>query len=112
MLNVVFVEPEIPFNTGALVRTCGLTNSKLFIIKPMGFELTDAKVKRAGLDYWELSNLELFDSFFDLYNLYKDNHNFFFATTKSNKRYTDVKYNDGDFLVFGKETKGLPKEIL
>ncbi|NLW42122.1 MAG: tRNA (cytidine(34)-2'-O)-methyltransferase [Tissierellia bacterium] len=112
MLNVVFVEPEIPFNTGALVRTCGLTNSKLFIIKPMSFEMTDSKVKRAGLDYWELSNIELFDSFFDLYIKYKDNYNFFFATTKSKKRYTDVKYNDGDFLVFGRETKGLPKEIL
>lgn len=112
MLNVVFVEPEIPFNTGALVRTCGLTNSKFFIIRPMGFEMSDSKVKRAGLDYWELSNLEIYDSFFELYNLYKDKHSFYFATTKAKKRYTDVQYKDGDFLVFGKETKGLPKEIL
>lgn len=112
MFNVVFVEPEIPFNTGALVRTCGLTNSKLYLIRPMGFEMTDSKVKRAGLDYWELSNIEIYDSFFELYNNFKNEHNFYFATTKSKINYTDVNYNDGDFLVFGKETKGLPKEIL
>lgn len=112
MYNIVFVEPEIPYNTGALVRTCGLTKSKLYIIKPFAFELSDAKVKRAGLDYWELSNLEVVDNFYELYDKYKQKHEFYFATTKSKKKYTDVRYRDGDFLVFGKETKGLPSELL
>lgn len=112
MLNIVFVEPEIPFNTGALVRTCGLTSSKLHLVRPLGFDMEDKKVKRAGLDYWELSVIEYYDSFLDLYNKYKDKHNFYFATTKAKKRYTDVFYKEGDFIVFGKETKGLSKDIL
>lgn len=112
MFNIVFVEPEIPYNTGALVRTCGLTKSKLHLVKPLGFEMNSSKVKRAGLDYWEISNIEYYDSFMDLYNKYSFNHNFYFATTKSSKRYTDCSYKDGDFFVFGKETKGLPMEIL
>lgn len=112
MLNIVFVEPEIPFNTGALIRTCGLTKTKFHLIKPFGFELSDSKLKRAGLDYWELADVEYYDSFLELYNKFKDKNNFFFATTKAKKLYTEVKYNDGDFIVFGKETKGLSEEIL
>lgn len=112
MLNIVFVEPEIPFNTGALIRTCGLTKTKFHLIKPLGFELSDSKLKRAGLDYWELADVEYYDSFLELYEKFKDKNNFFFATTKANKLYTEVKYQIGDFIVFGKETKGLSEEIL
>lgn len=112
MFNIVFVEPEIPYNTGALVRSCGLTSSKLHLVRPLGFEMTSSKVKRAGLDYWEISDISYYNSFEEIYNKYKDQHNFYFATTKGKKRYTDCKYDDGDFFVFGKETKGLSKEIL
>ncbi len=112
MLNIVFVEPEIPFNTGALVRTCGLTKSRFHLIRPLGFEMTESKVKRAGLDYWELGEIFYYDSFIELYDKFKDKHNFFFATTKASKLYTEVNYSDGDFIVFGKETKGLSKDIL
>lgn len=112
MLNIVFVEPEIPFNTGALVRTCGLTKSRFHLIRPLGFEMTESKVKRAGLDYWELGEIFYYDSFIELYDKFKDKYNFFFATTKASKLYTEVNYSDGDFIVFGKETKGLSKDIL
>lgn len=112
MINIVFVEPEIPYNTGALVRSCGLTGSCFHIVKPMSFEMDEAKVKRAGLDYWEIANLKFYDSFDEFYQKYKDTHNIYFATTKGKTRYTDVKYQDGDFIVFGKETRGLSKEIL
>lgn len=112
MLNIVFVEPEIPYNTGALVRTCGLTSTRFHLVRPLGFEIESSKVKRAGLDYWELSDLKYYDSFMELFSKYKDNHNFYFATTKAKRRYTDVTYQDGDFIVFGRETKGLSKEIL
>lgn len=112
MLNIVFVEPEIPYNTGALARTCALTETTFHIVKPMGFSMEDSKVKRAGLDYWEISRIEYYDSFIELYNRYKDRCNFYFATTKANKRYTDVTFKDNDFIVFGKETKGLSPEIL
>ena len=112
MLNIVFVEPEIPYNTGALARTCALTETTFHIVKPMGFSMEDSKVKRAGLDYWEISRIEYYDSFIELYNRYKDRCNFYFATTKATKRYTDVTFKDNDFIVFGKETKGLSPEIL
>ncbi len=112
MLNIVFVEPEIPFNTGALARTCALTKTTFHIVKPTGFSMDESKVKRAGLDYWEISRIEFYESFMELFNKYKDVGNFYFATTKTKKRYTDVKYKDNDFIVFGKETKGLSAEIL
>lgn len=112
MLNIVFVEPEIPFNTGALVRTCGLTKTRFHLVRPLGFDMSEAKVKRAGLDYWELGDISYYDSFMEIYDKYKDDGNFYFATTKAKKLYTDVKYKDEDFIVFGKETKGLSKEIL
>lgn len=111
MLNIVFVEPEIPYNTGAMVRSCGLTKSRLHLVRPLGFDMSSAKVKRAGLDYWELSDISYYDDFMELYNKYKDENNFYFATTHATRRYTDVKFKDGDFIVFGKETKGLSQEI-
>ena len=110
-LNIVFVEPEIPFNTGSLVRSCGLSNCGLHLIKPLGFDMDNSKLKRVGLDYWELTNVYLYDSFEELLEKYSD-RNFYYATTKTNRRYTDVEYKLGDFIVFGKETKGLSSEIL
>lgn len=112
MLNIVFFEPEIPFNTGALVRTCGLTKTKFHLIRPLGFLMDDKHVKRSGLDYWELAEIKYYDSFLELYEKYKNTNNFYFATTKATKKYNDVEYKDGDFIVFGPETRGLPPEIL
>lgn len=111
MLNIVFYEPEIPFNTGAIARTCGLTKTRLHLIRPFGFEVDDKHLKRAGLDYWHLVDISYYDSYDELRSKYPDNR-FFLATTKTRNRYTDVKYSDGDFIVFGPETRGLPEDLL
>lgn len=111
MLNIVFYEPEIPFNTGAIARTCGLTKTRLHLIRPFGFEVDDKHLKRAGLDYWHLVDTSYYDSYDELRSKYPDNR-FFLATTKTRNRYTDVKYSDGDFIVFGPETRGLPEDLL
>lgn len=111
MLNIVFYEPEIPFNTGAIARTCGLTKTRLHLIRPFGFEVDDKHLKRAGLDYWHLVDINYYDSYDELRSKYPDNR-FFLATTKTRNRYTDVKYSDGDFIVFGPETRGLPEDLL
>ncbi|MDO5716784.1 MAG: tRNA (cytidine(34)-2'-O)-methyltransferase [Tissierellia bacterium] len=111
MLNVVLLEPEIPHNTGAIGRTCALTNTKLHLIEPLGFSLEEKHLRRCGLDYWPLVNLEVhrdFSSFMEKYGQGR----FFFATTKAKRLYDEPRYQDGDFIVFGKETKGLPEEIL
>lgn len=109
-LNIVLHEPEIPQNTGNISRTCVLTNSKLHLIKPLGFSLSDKFLKRAGLDYWKYLDISIYESFEELKEKYKDS-NFYYSTTKTDKLYTDVKYKVGDFIVFGKETKGLPDYI-
>ena len=111
MLNVVLVEPEIPQNTGNIARTCAATGAKLHIIKPMGFEIDDKKLKRAGLDYWHLLGVRYYDG---LPEFFKEHPGArcFFATTKAIHTYSDVKYCDGDYIFFGKETKGLPEELL
>lgn len=111
-LNIVFVEPEIPYNTGAIARSCGLTKTSLHLIRPLGFSVDDSHLKRAGLDYWHLVDIHYYDSFQELYDKYSDENEFYFATTKTKKKYTDVKFADGDFIVFGRETKGLSEEIL
>lgn len=111
MLNIVLHEPEIPHNTGAIARSCALTNTRLHLIEPLGFEITDKHLKRTGLDYWPLVNLTIYKSFEDFIEKNK-NANLYFATTKAKKYYHEVKYKDEDYLVFGKETKGLPIEIL
>ena len=111
MLNIVFYEPEIPFNTGAIARTCGLTQSRLHLIRPLGFSVDDSHLKRAGLDYWHLVDISYYDSYEELVEKYPDN-NFYLASTKAKKKYTDVEYKDGDFIVFGPETRGLPEDLI
>ncbi len=111
MFNIVLVEPEIPQNTGNISRTCACTSTRLHIVKPMGFEITDAKLKRAGLEYWDKLDLTYYD---DLDAFFKANAGarMFFLSKKAKNRYTDVQFRDGDFLVFGKETKGLPESLV
>ncbi len=111
MFNIVLVEPEIPQNTGNISRTCACTSSRLHIVKPMGFEITDAKLKRAGLDYWDKLDLTYYDSLDDFFSK-NGGGRFFYLSKKAKKRYTDIEYRDGDFLVFGKETKGLPEPLI
>lgn len=110
-LNIVLIEPEIPQNTGNIVRTCAATGSKLHLIKPLGFSLSDKYLKRAGLDYWNLVEINLYDSFDELLEKY-DKEKFFYATTKTRNTHSDMNYSDDCFIVFGKETKGIPEDIL
>lgn len=110
MLNVVLFNPEIPQNTGNIGRTCVLTDSRLHIIRPTGFEITDKNVRRAGLDYWPFLELHMYDSFEELKEKYRDAR-FFFSTTKGSVPYTEVEYHDEDFIVFGRESSGLPDSI-
>jgi len=109
-LNIVLFEPEIPQNTGNIARTCVLTNSKLHLIKPLGFSLDEKHLKRAGLDYWQFLDLEIHECYEDFRKKYI-NSIFYFSTTKAKNYYTDVKYNYGDFIIFGKESSGLPNVI-
>ncbi|MBE5735505.1 MAG: tRNA (cytidine(34)-2'-O)-methyltransferase [Clostridiales bacterium] len=111
MLNIVLVEPEIPQNAGNIVRTCAATKSKLYMVKPLGFELSDKYYKRAGLDYFDMSNIEVVDSFEEIYEKNKDKK-FYFASTKSQKTYADVTYPENCFIVFGKESYGLRESLL
>ena len=111
MFNIVLVEPEIPQNTGNISRTCACTGAALHIVKPMGFEITDAKLKRAGLDYWDKLDLTYYENIDEFFEKTRGGR-YFYLSKKANKRYCDVKFADGDYLVFGKETKGLPEELL
>lgn len=110
MVNIVLYQPEIPPNTGNIARTCALTGTKLHLIKPLGFSIEDKQLKRAGLDYWELLNLEIHESLDDFMAKYGDKV-LFFATTKATQYYSDVVYPEDCFILFGKETAGLPAEI-
>ena len=111
MFHIVLVEPEIPQNAGNIARTCAATGTHLHMIKPLGFEVSDKYLKRAGLDYWHLVDISYYDSFVELQAKYPESR-FFFFTTKGRHRHSDVSFKDGDFLVFGKETRGLPEELL
>ena len=111
MFNIVLVEPEIPQNAGNIARTCAATGTALHMIRPLGFEVSDKYLKRAGLDYWHLVNISYYDSFDELKKKYPTSR-FFYFTTKARHRHSDVTFQDGDFLVFGKETKGLPEALL
>lgn len=111
MFNIVLVEPEIPQNAGNIARTCAATGSRLHMIRPLGFEVSDKYLKRAGLDYWDLVEIVYYDSFDELKAEFPQAR-FFFFTTKARKNHCQAQFQDGDFLVFGKETKGLPEELL
>ncbi len=110
-LNIVLVEPEIPQNTGNIVRTCGGIGAHLHLVRPLGFEVTDRHLKRAGLDYWHLVDISYYDSFKEVREKYPEG-TFYYCSTKGAVRYTDADYKDGDFLVFGKESRGLPETLL
>ena len=111
-LNIVLVEPEIPQNAGNIARTAAVTGSKLHLVRPLGFEVTDKYLKRAGLDYWHLVDIFYYDSIEEVMDKFYTGDNFWFFSTKAKNVHSDVKYKDGDFLVFGKETKGLPESLL
>ena len=111
-LNIVLVEPEIPQNTGNIARTCACTGSHLHLVKPLGFEIDDRKLKRAGLDYWSELDVSVYDNFDLVRKKAVPGARFFFFTTKAARRYTDAEFRDGDYLVFGKETHGLPEPLL
>ena len=110
-LHIVFVEPEIPPNTGNIARTCAATNTKLHLVKPLGFDISEKAVKRAGLDYWPYVDLEIHESLDDFMEKYKDKRKFL-ATTKGRRIYTDFEYMDDDMFLFGRETKGLPLDFI
>lgn len=110
-IHIVLVEPEIPQNTGNIARICAVTGAALHLVRPLGFEITDSRLKRAGLDYWHHLNIEYHDSFNELKQKYPHGA-FFCATTKADKLYSDFHFPQNAFFVFGKETKGLSSEIL
>lgn len=109
--HIVLVEPEIPANTGNIARTCAATGTILHLVRPLGFLTDDRTLKRAGLDYWHSVDVRYYDSFRELRGAL-DGRRFYFATTKARKLYTEFDYKDEDVFVFGKETKGLPPEIV
>jgi tRNA (cytidine/uridine-2'-O-)-methyltransferase len=112
VFNVVLVEPEIPPNTGNVGRLCLATKSTLHLVKPLGFSLEDRQLKRAGLDYWDDVDLKVWDSLDALIKAKQSGARYFFVTTKTKRAYWDVQFRPGDFLVFGRETKGLPEALL
>ena len=112
MFNVVLVEPEIPPNTGNIGRLCLATRSTLHLVRPFGFLLDDRQVRRAGLDYWAEVSLQLWDSFEILQRAQSAGTRYFFLTTKIQRPYYSVNFRKNDFLVFGRETKGLPQKVL
>lgn len=114
-LNIVMVEPEIPQNTGNIARTCAAIGAKLHLVYPLGFSISEKAVKRAGLDYWDKVEIEKHESFNKFLEKYKpEENNIFFATTKGKHVYTEPNYSKSDevFILFGKETKGLPEDTL
>ncbi len=110
-LNIVMVEPEIPQNTGNVARTCAATGARLHLVGKMGFTPDDKKLKRAGLDYWYLLDITYYDTMEEFFEK-NQGGNFFYFSTKAQKRHSDMKYPDNTYLVFGKETAGLPEDLL
>lgn len=110
-LNIVLVEPEIPQNTGNIARTCAATGAVLHLVEPLGFSVSDKYLKRAGLDYWNSVDIHFHKDFASLQKKYR-NIPFYFVTTKGGLVYSDLTYPDECFFVFGKETKGLPENLL
>lgn len=110
-LNIVLVEPEIPQNTGNIARTCACTGARLHIVKPMGFTVSDKQLKRSGLDYWHFLDITYYENLEDFFQK-NPNGQYFYYSTKSQRKHTEADYQDNCFLLFGKETKGLPEELL
>ena len=110
VLNIVLVEPQIPENTGNIARTCAVTGARLHLVRPLGFEVTDKHLKRAGLDYWHLLDITYYDNLDDFFA--KNSGPYYYFSTKAPRRYTDVAYPDGAYLVFGREDAGLPETLL
>lgn len=111
MIHLVLVEPEIPANTGNVARTCAVTGAQLHLIRPLGFSIDDKQLKRAGLDYWHLLNVQIHDSLDDFFRAHPDGP-YYYLSTKAKNTYTDVEYPENVYFLFGKETKGLPEEII
>lgn len=110
-INIVLCEPEIPQNTGNIARTCAATGASLHLIRPLGFEIDNAKLKRAGLDYWDKLDITYYDSLSDFLTMHADKTIYYFST-KAKYNYSDVTYPDDAWIMFGKETRGLPEELL
>lgn len=110
-INIVLVEPEIPQNTGNVARTCAATGAALHLVRPLGFEITDRNLKRAGLDYWDKLDVSYYDSIDDFFRK-NPGADYYCFTTKAQRGYADVKYPLPCYLIFGKETKGLPEDFL
>ena len=110
-LNIVLYEPEIPQNTGNIARLCACTGTSLYLVGKLGFALTNKYTKRAGLDYWDSVNLHKINTMNELF-LENKCANFYYLTTKTKRKYTDIKFKEGDFLVFGPESRGLPPEYV
>ncbi len=109
-LNIVLVEPQIPQNTGNISRTCAVTGASLHLVKPLGFEISDKQLKRAGLDYWDKLDVHVYENMKDFFE--KNPGEYYYFTTKGQNVYSDVEYPDNSYLVFGREDKGLPEELL
>ena len=113
--HIVFVEPEIPPNTGNIARSCAATGSVLHLVKPLGFSIDDKSLRRAGLDYWPYVKLEVHESLADFMKKYGpegESRRMYLATTKGKHRYTDIAYQDEDMILFGRETAGLPRDFI
>lgn len=110
MLNIVLVEPEIPQNTGNIARTCAATRSRLHLVRPLGFDISEKAVRRAGLDYWHMVDLRVYDSL-DHFFAVNPRPDLWLATTKAPRDYTEAEFRDGCWLMFGKETAGLPEDL-
>lgn len=110
-MNIVLLEPEIPSNTGNIARTCVCTGSKLHLIRPLGFSLSEKQLKRAGMDYWDQLDLAVYDCYDDFVKANPDAR-IFYATTKGQKTYAQASFEPNDFIMFGKESAGIPEDIL
>ena len=110
-LNIVLVEPQIPQNTGNISRTCAVTGARLHLVKPLGFEISDKHLKRAGLDYWDKLDITIYEDMDDFFRRNQDGH-FYYFTTKGRKVYSEENFPDNCYLVFGREDKGLPESLL
>lgn len=111
-LNIVMVEPEIPQNTGNIARTCAATNARLHLIKPLGFDISDKAVKHAGLDYWHFVDISVYENLQDFFEKTKNTGEYYYYSTKAKYKHTEVTYPQNVYLLFGKESAGLPEDLL